>query len=66
MHITRGVQVVLQVERKLIMLRLLLRLIQEGLAHRFDVSRMTLRPVLSQLDKEELIIYRPGEGAFVK
>ena len=41
-------------------------LIQEKLGLKFNVSRMTLRPVLSKLNEEGLIIYVPWGGAFVK
>jgi DNA-binding GntR family transcriptional regulator len=42
------------------------RLIQETLALRFDVSRMTLRSVLFKLKKEGLITGRKGSGTIVK
>jgi len=40
-------------------------LIQEDLAQRFGVSRIPIREALKQLETENVVIVRPGEGTFV-
>ncbi len=41
------------------------RLVQEQLAHNFNVSRQTIRTALGQLKKDRLIVWKYRGGSFV-